>query len=121
MHAILPCRDAMAEVDEELTPLKKKLDDFGTFLSKVGPPSCTPLAHVQTPYVRLCIIEQLHKVRMSHEPEGYTIRCAASTEKHARLRACFMLTDVLFCAGHSSDLRLGLGHQHSALCRPCAR
>ncbi len=32
---MLPCRDAMAEVDEELTPLKKKLDDFGTFLSKV--------------------------------------------------------------------------------------
>ena len=31
----MPCRDAMAEVDEELTPLKKKLDDFGTFLSKV--------------------------------------------------------------------------------------
>ena len=25
----------MAETVEELTPLKKKLDDFGTFLSKV--------------------------------------------------------------------------------------
>ncbi|CAL5220117.1 g2070 [Coccomyxa viridis] len=33
--AIGQIRDAMAEVDEELTPLKKKLDDFGTFLSKV--------------------------------------------------------------------------------------
>ena len=31
------CRDAMAETVEELTPLKKKLDDFGTFLSKVPP------------------------------------------------------------------------------------
>ena len=35
----------MAETVEELTPLKKKLDDFGTFLSKV----CAyvgPLAHM---------------------------------------------------------------------------
>ena len=29
-------RDAMAEAQEEDTPLKKKLDDFGAFLSKVG-------------------------------------------------------------------------------------
>ncbi len=29
------CRDAMAEAQEEDTPLKQKLDEFGTFLSKV--------------------------------------------------------------------------------------
>ena len=28
------CRHAMAETSEEMTPLKKKLDQFGTFLSK---------------------------------------------------------------------------------------
>ena len=27
----------MAESVEEMTPLKQKLDDFGNFLSKVGP------------------------------------------------------------------------------------
>lgn len=35
MAVAVTCRDAMAETIEELTPLKKKLDDFGTFLSKV--------------------------------------------------------------------------------------
>jgi len=35
MAVAVTCRDAMAETVEELTPLKKKLDDFGTFLSKV--------------------------------------------------------------------------------------
>ncbi len=35
MAVAVICRDAMAETVEELTPLKKKLDDFGTFLSKV--------------------------------------------------------------------------------------
>ena len=29
------CRDAMAEAVEEATPLQKKLDHFGSFLSKV--------------------------------------------------------------------------------------
>jgi len=33
--AIGQIRDAMAEEEEEMTPLKKKLDEFGTFLSKV--------------------------------------------------------------------------------------
>lgn len=33
--AIGRIRDAMAEVEEEDTPLKQKLDQFGTFLSKV--------------------------------------------------------------------------------------
>lgn len=34
--AIGKIRDAMAEVEEEDTPLKQKLDQFGAFLSKVG-------------------------------------------------------------------------------------
>ena len=34
-HLGLACRDAMAESVEEMTPLKRKLDEFGTFLSKV--------------------------------------------------------------------------------------
>ena len=33
--AIGRIRDAMAESVDEMTPLKKKLDDFGAFLSKV--------------------------------------------------------------------------------------
>ena len=33
--AIGRIRDAMAEVEEEDTPLKQKLDQFGAFLSKV--------------------------------------------------------------------------------------
>lgn len=33
-------RDAMAESAEEMTPLKQKLDEFGTFLSKVPSLDC---------------------------------------------------------------------------------
>lgn len=37
--AIGRIRDAMADATQDVTPLKQKLDEFGTFLSKVGPGS----------------------------------------------------------------------------------
>ncbi|CAK0785211.1 Calcium-transporting ATPase 3, endoplasmic reticulum-type [Coccomyxa viridis] len=47
--AIGQIRDAMAETEEELTPLKKKLDDFGTFLSKVIAVICVLVWFINIP------------------------------------------------------------------------
>lgn len=52
-------RDAMAESVEEMTPLKKKLDAFGTFLSKVlHHPSCLPSG---IPRQSLVLLARVHE------------------------------------------------------------
>lgn len=62
----------MAETTEELTPLKKKLDDFGSFLSKVCRlcSSCHSYlpSHVITPHQCLLPITPTR---------GVLVRCAA--------------------------------------------